>query len=470
MNKYEKDVVGSLKPFFHALPNGDRVDVIPFGTEAMANVMSYCGTISPEVKGALINNVNHLYSDPTYTKEFKAYTDINKAIGAITDVIQSNREFKINVIAIITDFRNEVAADTPHEHKLTSAQTEDLRARVEAAMDGAYNRVIALRIDPTRDFPGTCMEQIKEEVFGSGGPAMEVVPLNNPGPIISQWFDQLKRNIMVLKLKSAIEMDNAANPMKMELDVDIDGRTRADIDWEGSRLYHSGLIDSIYVTVPHFYFDDRKAFETEATDNKFDIVLGRIKNENYGFHMFNGDVVLNVSFPTPYDDELRHLGVQKPTLEANGSVGRIIFTFPLPFWVCCVIAIIILVYILCVVKAINRNARFRLNGTMTVEDKNNTFADPKKCRIKNEKNIIIGKGKYSVPASGWTVEVKSVRPSCLLPWKKPYAVWRQNSGVVYQGSNRGKQAGKMSDGVGQLKLNCGTKEGVTHSVKIQLHK
>ncbi len=32
MDRYESDVLAALRPFFEALPNNDRVDVIPFGS------------------------------------------------------------------------------------------------------------------------------------------------------------------------------------------------------------------------------------------------------------------------------------------------------------------------------------------------------------------------------------------------------------------------------------------------------
>ena len=44
MNQYEDMVVNSIVPFFSALPDGDRVDIIPFGTEALSP-MSYSGII-----------------------------------------------------------------------------------------------------------------------------------------------------------------------------------------------------------------------------------------------------------------------------------------------------------------------------------------------------------------------------------------------------------------------------------------
>ena len=92
MNQYSSVVTQALQPFFQALPDNDRVDVIPFGTEALPNMLSYCGVINPEVKGALNRNINNLYVDPTYQQGFKAYTDIPKAVMPLL------RLFKTTVI------------------------------------------------------------------------------------------------------------------------------------------------------------------------------------------------------------------------------------------------------------------------------------------------------------------------------------------------------------------------------------
>ena len=70
MNQYEEMVVNSIIPFFNALPNGDCVDVIPFGTEALSSMANYSGVIDPQVKSALNQNITRLYNDPSYPEGF----------------------------------------------------------------------------------------------------------------------------------------------------------------------------------------------------------------------------------------------------------------------------------------------------------------------------------------------------------------------------------------------------------------
>ena len=121
MNQYEDMVVNSIVPFFSALPDGDRVDIIPFGTEALSP-MSYSGIIDSQIRNTLCQNIGRLYNDPSYPDGFKGYTNIQGAIEELSKVLQKNREYRVNVIVVLTDFRNDVKGDKPSEHKFTEEQ------------------------------------------------------------------------------------------------------------------------------------------------------------------------------------------------------------------------------------------------------------------------------------------------------------------------------------------------------------
>ena len=60
MRRYDPLVTSALTPFFRALPNGDRVDVIPFGTEAMTSALGFSGVIDNNVKNTLCDNIRTL--------------------------------------------------------------------------------------------------------------------------------------------------------------------------------------------------------------------------------------------------------------------------------------------------------------------------------------------------------------------------------------------------------------------------
>ena len=144
MNQYSNDVINALKPFVQALPDNDRVDIIPFGTEAPQNMLSYCGVIDSDVRIALNNNIKNLYVDPSYPKGFKSHTDIPKAVNTIARVLQNNREYKVNVIILLTDFRNDVLGEG--ERKLKNNEVEQLGADISAATNGIYTPCVCQSI------------------------------------------------------------------------------------------------------------------------------------------------------------------------------------------------------------------------------------------------------------------------------------------------------------------------------------
>lgn len=154
MNQYEEMVVNSIIPFFNALPNGDRVDVIPFGTEALPNLISYSGVIDNQIKTALCQNIGRLYNDPSYPDGFKGYTDIEKSVAAIAKVMQNNREYRVNVIVILTDFRNDVKGVSPSERKLSKEQLQKMNELIGAATNNSYTRSIALELPVDQSKPG----------------------------------------------------------------------------------------------------------------------------------------------------------------------------------------------------------------------------------------------------------------------------------------------------------------------------
>ena len=40
--------------------------------------------------------------------------------------------------------------------------------------------------------------------------------MTNPGQMIGQWFEQLKREIMVTKLRAVIDLENRAEPIVLK--------------------------------------------------------------------------------------------------------------------------------------------------------------------------------------------------------------------------------------------------------------
>lgn len=396
---------------------------------------------------------------------------MNAAVRAITDVLQNNRDFKINVIAMITDFRNEVEGDRPAEHQLTAQQIKDLKSRIDAATNGSYTRSIAIHIDPASKYAGTCVDQLKNEVFNNIGNGLEIVPLHNPGPMIGQWFEQLKRDIMVLKLRAIIEAENSLNPVEMKTDVNIDGVVKSRIHWSPSKLYPTLKIDSTYVSQPGFYFVNNKGAFRDTEDRDLDLKLGKIKNEKLLFHHFNDDVNLGVCLPTPYDDELKNLAIDKPIPDTGEHVDKWIFTFPIPFLLCCAIILLILTYLALVGLAFRRNKKLKIRADISVTDPDGEKIG-KTRHPQGVNQLLIGKSGTStckVEDAEWQVEIKKVESNPFLPWTKPYFSWQRTQGEAYTGGRKGNCQGKFNVRNTSIKLKCGPKDDeFTNYVSIRM--
>lgn len=472
MNKYENMVVNSIIPFFNALPNGDRVDVIPFGTEALPNLISYSGVIDEPIKTALCQNIGRLYNDPSYPVGFKGYTDIEKAVSAISKVMQNNREYRVNVIVILTDFRNDVKGNNPSERKLSKDQLQQMNELIGAATNDTYTRSIALELPVDQTKPGYCLKELKSEVFPTQGGGLEIVPMTNPGQMISQWFEQLKREIMVTKLRAVIDLENRTEPVALKTTIDIDGNVDAEIHWTPNKLYPSMRIDSTYLSNKDFFFINNKENYQETQDTEIKLKLGKIKNESIGFHKLQDSLNLGILLPTPYDNELTSLGIKKPLPNTQESIDKFLFTFPLPLWVCCSIIALILAYIIWVLTAVNRNSKYYVNADISFYD-----AEDEKIGSTRKPNSIynlkVGKGggnSCGISDAEWQFEINRVKSNVFFPWLKPYFEWHKTQGTIYSGKRKADGAGTLDKNSNNtVRLTCCNKEGEkSHSVKIRM--
>lgn len=474
MDKYSGFVSTALTPFFQALPNNDRVDVLPFGTDARINMLNYCGVINPQVRTALCSNIKGLYKDPSYPQGFKGYTDIPKAVDAIAKVIQNNREYKVNVVVILTDFRNDEKGDSPSEHKIRKQDLEYMSTAISAATDGIYTRTIALELPVQKNMPGYCLDQLKDKVFTEEVGGLEIVPLTNPGAMIGQWFEQLRRDIMTTKLKAVVDNANKTNPITLKSETDIDGNVLAEIHWTPSKLYPTMQIDSTFMSGKEFYFENNKENYEKTKDSVIVVELGQIKHQNYGMHYLNDTINLGIKLPTPYDKELFSLGVKKPLPNTQKAEDRWIFTFFLSFWTTVTIIVLIILYIIGVIKAMIRNKQLCFKGNITFYDVNgNTLGDLVRLPKQSPSAVLLfgagGSPRCKVDDAEWQFEIKKKNGNPFLLFVKPCFVWRATRKSVV--ANRATSGELSYGGQESLRVKCGSsKMETTHQVHIKLIK
>lgn len=469
MNKYSDVVTTALQPFIQALPDNDRVDVIPFGTEALPNMLSYSGVINADVRNALNTNIKNLYTDPSYQQGFKSYTDIPQAVQAISRVLQNNRDYKVNVIVLLTDFRNDVKGEG--ERRLRAAEIEELNTAICAATNGIYTRCVALELPVDRNKPGYCLDQLKESVFPTNNGGMEIVPLTTPDVMIGQWFEQLKRDIMVTKLRAVIDEANRVTPVTFTTKTSIDGDVEATVNWTPSKLYPTMRIDSTFMDSDDYVFinSNKQAFNI-THDTTFE--FGRIRNRSFGLRRMNDSINLGVTLPTPYDDELASLGIRKPLPNTKQGENRWLFTFFLPFWLSVALLALLLLYILGVIKAIKRNASEQFKGTVEFFDKvGRQIGNPISVNCKG-RTLLIGDGGTNgcqLTGAAWTIAVEKNTPSPFLIFKKPNFRWKAKKGYAASGNKQNGYLGRYDNGKKSVPIQAGpTRDAITHNVNIRL--
>ena len=480
MLKYAGQVDSAIAPFIKALPDNDYVTFIRFGSTAKDNEVGYNAKISASSKSTLINSLHTLYTnsnDGGAGNDFRMHTDIFKAIKSISDVEKRRQEAKQNVVIIITDFRNEAADGV--EKKFTEEQLEQMNRMLESANIGKESRNVAIKLKVDELKPGYCLNQLRDNVFPTDGKAaLQTVPIGNDPSAINSWFEQLRRDIMVNKLKTIIDIENKAIDINFKQDVNIDGDIATKINWKPTRLYQKMSIDSSVVAEPNqsgFYIEVNKDEFGVKKDLEFEAELGQLKHHGLGFlgfHHIRDSIQLGVDMPTNFDDELKKLDVEKPLSAPKQYVDKWVFTFPLPFWLALTIAVLIIVYIILVINQVKKNNSNKygcFKGEIKIKiidgdeeaitEKIRTYTQPVKIGAG-------GSGHLKVSEAGWTISLQKRNCNVMLPFGNPTLVFKVDKGFASTPSHKNGIDGYACSGT--QSIMCGSKKSeLTHKLIIR---
>lgn len=477
MVKYDGIVTPALQAFAQALPPGEQVSIIPFGTEAKENTPGLCCKIQDaSQKQVLSNSLSTLYVNDGYSKEFRHNTDVNKAIAAVNKAILNNQEVQMNVVVIITDFLNDLPG--LGEQKLKEADLEKLNKDFDNVTDNTYTRVVAMQLPKAGTGVGFCLDQLQESVFCNTSitKKFDVIQAIKDKNAISHWFEQLSRDIMTEKLKAVIQLDNERNLRPtLKTKIDIDGNTRAEIHWTPNKLYQQIKIDETKTDEGSDYIfkNNEKVWQTTTDTALVDLKLGKLVNKKWGLRRFNEKLNIGMSLPTPYDDELKKLSIDKPIQATSDKQSGWLFTFFLPFWLTVLLAFLLLAYIFLIIKAIKRNASESFRGTVDIYDKvGRQIGSTIMVKCKG-KSFLIGDGGTNgcqVNGASWTVSVEKTTYSPLLVFKKPNFFWKAKKGFAKSGNKQRGYLGRYGNGKKLVNIECGSSyDAITNSITIRLN-
>ena len=447
MNKFSPIVIPALNSFVEALPNGDYVRIIRFGTTAKGSENGYLGTVSPNLKIDLRRAIGQLYTNTNDDRAFRAHTDIPAVMKEVSSALQ-NSENNMNFVFILTDFRNDQISGG--EHKITSGDLDKIYYDLEPAASGKNGRIIALRLPVDTNASGYCLDQLKSQVFDKVDLDYEMQDITSEDAL-SSWFEELKKQIMVERLRTIVRAENKVADIDFDTDISIDGNVIANVRWKPNRLYASIQIDSSFVqdkriegdssaisprpryTKSGFTFKNNPEVFMETTETDLqELELGKIKNRSFFFHKLDDELDLGVKLPTPYDDELHRLGIRKPIPDVAVPVKKTLFTFFLPFWLCATIVGLILLYLLLVIRKAGKNAKWSVRKTIVAKDSvSGDVVEKWEGRIRDSRGITLSK------LGGIQLIYYKKMFSPFLLHKKP-----QLKGKVVNGSACGDSAGR----------------------------
>lgn len=480
MIKYNEIVTPALQAFAQALPSGEQVSIIPFGTEAKENTPGLCCKIQDVAqKQVLSTALSSLYVNDGYTPEFRHNTDVNKAVAAVNKAILNNQEVQMNVVVIITDFLNDLPG--VGEQKLKAADLDKLNKDFDNVTENTFTRVVAMQLPKAGTGAGFCLDQLQEEVFCNTSitKRFDIIQAIKDKNAISHWFEQLSRDIMTEKLKAVIQLDNERNLRpSLKTKIDIDGNTKADIHWKPNKLYQQIKIEATNTDQGSDYVfkNNEKVWQTTQDTALTKLKLGKLVNKKWGLRRYNEKLNIGMSLPTPYDEELKKLSIDKPIQATSDKQSGWLFTFILPFWWTVFLLALLFFYIFMFIKSVIRNSKERFVGTVDFSDsRGRDIGDTINVKVGPSRTLLIGEGGNSgcdLTGASWTIKVQKKKASPFLFWKRPAFEWSAQSGFVRDGKNKkrgllgryGKNNTKSRD-----EIECGPdSDHITHNVKIRI--
>ncbi len=477
MIKYNDIVTPALQAFAQALPSGEQVSIIPFGTDAKENTPGLCCKIQDASQiQVLKSSLSTLYINDGYSQEFRRNTDINKAVGAVNKAILNNQEVQMNVVVIITDFLNDLPGIG--EQKLKKENLGQLNKDFDNVTENTYTRVVAMQLPKAGSGAGFCLDQLQEEVFcnTSVTKRFDVIQAIKDKNAISHWFEQLSRDIMTEKLKAVIQLDNERNLRpSLKTKIDIDGNTKAEIHWKPNKLYQQIKIEATSTDngSDYIFKNNEKVWQITEDTALVDLKLGKLVHKQWGLRRFNENLNIGMSLPTPYDEELKKLSIDKPIQATSDKQSGWLFTFFLPFWLTVLLAVLLILYIFLIIKAIKRNVSETFRGTVDIYDKvgrqiGNTIMV--KCK---SNSFMIGEGGTNgcqVNGATWTVSVEKTTYSPLLVFKKPNFLWKAKKGFAKSGNKQRGYLGRYGNGKKLVSIECGSSyDDISNSITIRLN-
>jgi len=468
MNRFSSTVIPAMKEFVGSLPDGDHVDIIRFGSEARAKDMGYTGRLEEKFKDDLYRAIDELYTNPL-NRSISGRTDIPKMMAAVSNCLNGYKNNDLNFVFLLTDFLNEESGKQPG--LISDATLNEIEQSLYASTMDKPISVVSLQLPYSGNMSNFCLPQI-DGLFNKLDMDYVSVPVVS-GSALSNWFAEQKKQVMWSRLHAIVTKANKEVKVDFDPEIDWDGNVSGLINWQPNKLYREIKVNDISVQDGSgFRFKSDKELTGNAIQDKtVELPLGRLKHSSWGFHKYNGDLLADIDLPTPFDEELRGLRVEKPVPSSSIPVDKFIFTFILPLWLTALLLALLVIYLFLVLGAAKRNRKESFTGSVEVYKGRNLVYENDSIRKKNLVNIpgdLNARGSASVD---WALQLKKKPSNIFLFWKKPTYDLVATTGMVQDGSRaRKSKKGMTPNYLRNRTIYCGIDSDHVDSCSVEFRK
>ena len=224
----------SVASFLEAVPDGDYVSVVEFGTDARNSITPR--PVNQQTRSDLLREVSNL-PEPT-----DSATDIGRAMEKTLDELNRPNGNRLKFVFFLSDFAHDPPSQSPYYRKHSPQDdvwrrlTERMRSEQSENAVQAYALLLPIGGSVGRDLP------LGRAIF----PRLESVNVNQA--TLLPWFERRKAEIARDKLRAIVEQDAARLPLAIKSIEQRGDRLVAVFDLVVDRLVETSSFTDIQIS------------------------------------------------------------------------------------------------------------------------------------------------------------------------------------------------------------------------------
>lgn len=399
MMRHTELVLPALYSFIDALPEGDYLSIIKFGT--IAQEVGLSGKVDETTRDGFKRTLSTIYQrDP----QFVSSTDLSAMCDAILSQMSRPGGNDLKYIFMFTDFINESGA---------SSKWQSMQDRVAALYKMNIVRSFAMQLPGSgsgRDI------QLVRNVF----PNLQTIDVNNSAQL-NEWFEGQKADISKERLKDLIRGDldqwYSEGKIKANLAIGIDRSLKFNynVDADVVPAFVNGVvINSCDLTnksnnVENVVFAMDSAYKGRNIKEK----IGSLKFFNKSLIQKDVNVTMAINCrpmflqaekdgEPSFANDIRNLGLEEELARTMELKAENAFVFGWNIWLVCALALLLLVFLYYFVKM--TVLPYKLNNVMVVVTttlNDQTFSH----QFNKEQSFTFGTKGLILPQAGFLLKV-----------------------------------------------------------------